>query len=347
MKKPTWILILIIMAFPLSIYACTYREELKNVDATLLPTIQVTAIKTETESFINKNTPSSIIPIGSSTPTVNLSATVLPTITRTIIPTLNSADRERAVRSLLIIAGSCHLPCFLDIDPGRSTWEEVRAHLMGLGFQWSKPYDPYNSSFTANGKIYNTSMGSSLSPYTLSISPLVINDSIDSLHFQLGGSKAFNIFPNYAFSNLVQLLGSPSRIWMTTDYRDGFEKAIFDFWAFYDQKGIVLKGQVVGSLSGNEFNICPKKTDDFQNNQNGNPSSINVYTQDLKSTRKLEDLVEIWGEKIPNLPYSVDEASGRSITEATKLSPKDFYNILADNSLPDCFKTPRSLWESK
>jgi hypothetical protein len=281
-----------------------------------------------------------------STKTKAPTSTASPEVTKTITPMPIPIDREKLVEAYLMLNDSCELPCFFGITPGTSNWEEVKMDLSELGFEWGKPFDPYDGS-DGNRKIYYTQMRSSVSPFILVISPLIDNDTIDALLIQLAGSGVSEYIPEYSIPGLLKSLGIPSRVWMDSDYHTGLPRPVFAFWIFYDQLGIVLRYYVIGSLNNDAIIICPNDPNRFEDDATNKLYGLNMYMQSPENIRLLENLVNVWGEKIPNLPLPINEISGKSLEEASEFTMKDFYNVFVDVSSPECFETPKGLWNEK
>jgi len=231
----------------------------------------------------------------------------------------------------------------MGVIPGESKWIEVEREFSEMGFRWGKPFAARGSE----GQLYDTSMGDVSTPFNLGTFMLVNEDLIDGIIIGIAGPDILISAPDYYISNLIQSLGDPSRVWMDSDYREGMPRPVFTFWIFYDERGIAIRYYVIGTLEGDTIKICPKDPNRFEPNPQIRLYGENLYLQHPENPRKLEDLIGITGEKIPNLPDRLDGASGYSIEEIADLTPNEFYRMGSEQNYQECFNTRVDIWGGK
>lgn len=289
----------------------------------------------KTENVVIEKTTIPAIPIVSPT----FTSLPLPTVTRTMMPTLDPVEEEHKIKTLLQIDQTCQLPCAIGINPGRSKWSEIEKSFIGMGLHWNKPYITTGSE----GQIHEIIMEGLNSHIKLAISPFVIEDVIDGLLIGLTGPGILEAAPDYYINHIIQSLGIPSRVWLDSSYREGMLRPVFGFWVFYDEKGIAIHYYVIGLQEDNSIKLCPTDPNRFAT-EGIKTTGENIFIQDSDNPRNLEQLIEIWGQKISNLPQSIEGISGRSFEEVSGLTLGDYYRMISDDSDRGCFNTRIVHW---
>lgn len=259
------------------------------------------------------------------------------TVTFTPFPTLDSEEIQAAIQKLFSKNANCTLPCFGGIYPGISSLEEARTILIQNGYPWTgTEYQAYS----LNGKTFDTLLNLSKQnvSFISDISLLMVDDQnkVESLLISIDGKDISNVAPFFQIPSLVKELGTPDRVWISMTYMQGQPGTGYQIRMFYDDLGIAINYPGVAKLSEGKLVICPSDRNKYLPANDIASYGENLYLQDPTSTRKLEYLIHIWGEIIPNQTHTFEEATG--------LSLDNFYNMVTSVSNQECFTSPKDLW---
>lgn len=263
-----------------------------------------------------------------------------PAPSQTPLPTLNATQRVETFRELLETNVGCRLPCWWGIIPGQSTWDEIQDQLSHLG--WQDVARPLDSGATMHdthvsggfdikvedfyhtgqsGEIFNT------------ISFIERTSMIERIHIESLGylnPPVFNaLWRGYMPREILRTYGEPDRVWLYTSPILIGDRHGYDLWLIYDQLGFILKYVGLLQISGESFRICIS-------NSGEQITTLKLHLQSPEDATPLELMGNLTG---------FEDRGILSIEAATKLTKKEFYEMLTQSDESVCFDTPMSVWK--
>jgi hypothetical protein len=271
------------------------------------------------------------------TPGPTRTPTPIPTVTWTPLPTLPPDKALARVLELLKTNGSCKLPCWWGIVPGKTSWAETKQILARLGI-----YSNYSTP--SDGAIFHGANFDFRGPYINGQPTTVYNDIdfheknaiVEDIYLR---SQGYNnpidfqaAWERYSPRQVMVDYGSPSRVWMYTDALNYGERTGYDLWLAYDNLGFLIRYQ--GTVSRKSFlvyQVCPR----FYNGKD--IDDILIILQSPDNPRPLE-------ERDPYYPHVVQYT--HTLEEAAGLTVEVFYKLFTQGKQPACFDTPMNIWPS-
>lgn len=269
-------------------------------------------------------------------PTRTASPTVVPpTPTITPPPTLNPEQREEAVRDLLQTNGSCALPCWWGITPGKTTWRETEDFLQNLGAVISVYPEESDPIF------YETNGLDFIEEYIMNRVRFYEGDgvvkSIEVHGYGLTGNTDPDdfeeVWSQFAPEEIIAEYGTPTRVWVesnstVSEGRPG-PTMPYSLWIFYDHVGILVRYS--GKVPFQEtYRMCPT----FQPEGDLQPF-IDLYLRAEDHNIPLERLSD---------HQFISEESINSLEEAAGISLEEFAELYSQPVQVPCFETPREIW---
>lgn len=282
-------------------------------------------------------TPSPVV--AAITKTTAATFTITPTQTKTILPvnTLTWQERENHVREFLSGETACELPCWLDITPGVTSWNEAEETLRYLGVRISdSPREDGAAIFHGTGgfefvekRIYNL------------FDFVERAGNVDFIVIQSHGyhnpEEFQSLWKDYSPDSFLKTYGIPDRVLLQVISRGYSIYRGYFLWLFYDYFGIMIRygGSVLDSPT---LHICPK----IGLGEDG-IEIINLSLRSLDSPLLLESFDPILNDTNHS---TASMRIVRSIQDATGMNVTEFYNVFMQNS-PACFDTRQDIWDVK
>ena len=282
--------------------------------------------KTVTATLEATGTPTSTL---TSTPIPRLTATPFRATPVTPMPTWLPQEQEAYLLDLIRTNKNCRLPCLFGLQPGISTWEEIRK--LESPFYFRKAYLPDD-----NGVLYLhasvpdklehpevTFSGSSrrIEHITAAINIFLPSDPRHSLAMAAAARA-------YFLPNILAEYGPPSRIlFHAQEQIEPNSGTLAELLLFYDQLGFGIHYFFVNVITQDPVNsatrICLNE-DHFE--------SFGLYLQAPQDRTPLEKMVHTAiGHRF--FPYEWLQP----IDEVTSLTIKDFYKRYTGSPIKDCF----------
>lgn len=267
------------------------------------------------------------LPVSSATPPVVPTSTpfVLTTEEPVALPTISFDAVQSFVLELTNDNQNCLLPCFWNITPGETEWQNAEAFLSTFAYRIS-----YGA---ADGTFSDVPVGDSFIAWMSLFLPELSNapfsyafDVRDGIVTMVDASILS--VPNNTLPSILNEYGQPNEIWVLTanapmDDVLGFYLTLFyaqhHFMLGYGGDGEVINGKVHGCLSGEEesFHLVAWSQE-----------------EELTFAETTEGLHKPRRPIIYNLP----------LEEATGMSVDIFYETFKMANEPICLETPTELW---
>lgn len=281
------------------------------------------------ESAISRSSSSTAtIPSPSSTPISTSSQTRTsspqPTIapTWTTIPTLVPDKATEILLDLYSNNGSCNLPCWWGITPGKTTWEDTHTTLAPLGYfshrKLAKDLDMYEFGFLVPENIDTLGLGY--------FEPTIWTQEGFVSALGLNSGWIMESF-DHSLSGILNNYGQPEEIWLKVD-TDTMNLPHYELDLFYPHKGILMNSTGnASSINEKAITICPK---DFRRGEF--PPAIlvwdpsKVYTYNKLGSDLLGGSRDIGGKEFQLL---------REVS--TDIDEKEFFRTYQNPKVDKCF----------
>ncbi len=248
---------------------------------------------------------------------------ILPTEEPVALSTISPDAVKPFVLELTNDNQNCLLPCFWNITPGDTEWQNAEAFLSTFAYRIS-----YGAT---DGTFSDVPLGDSFIAWMYLFLPEISNAPFSyAFEIQDGIVSMIDAYilsvPNYTLPVILNDYGQPTEIWLLTanapmDDVLGFNLTLFyeqhNFMLVYSGDGEIIDGKVRGCFSGGEdlhlVVWSPEKNLTFVEAVDGlhNPRPI-IY----------------------DLP----------LEEATEVSVETFYDTFRNANEPACIETPIDLW---
>jgi hypothetical protein len=279
-----------------------------------------------TSSLTSTQTP--ISPAQTFTP----SPTLIPTITFTStpitpIPTLSPNEQETYLLNLIQTNGGCQLPCFLGLQPGISTWDEIKNVEGPIHSR-----DKYAPDTKGSTYLY-TFIEKRIESFDVTLwgSDKVIEKvtvyvgmySTSRSSYKANLAKAME---SYALPSILSQYGKPSRILLQAQGQiEPYSGTQAQILLFYDHLGFVIHYFFINIVFQDDnsyvLHICPNY--DYT-------ELIKLYLQSADNSTSLEDMID-----------DKDSYYLRSylqpLEEITNLNVDEFYNLFNGTNKTVCF----------
>ena len=265
-------------------------------------------------------------------PTPPPSPSASPTLTRTPItpvPTLPATEQDTYLLNLIETNGGCELPCFLGIQPGVSSWEDIRPVESPIYFRESyfpKRKDERLYLYVPPRKtryLDVTFWGSSTLIEYITVDALI---SLPNDPYDYVPAFAKAVYP-YALPNLLAQYGMPSRILMRAQGQiEPGAGTQAEVWLFYNDAGFMVQYFFLNVVTqdGEVLRTCP----DYSHTV-----FIRLYLQSPENKTPLEKM--FWDPK----GYYFNTHL-QPIEKITALSIEDFYQLFVAPTESACFEVP-------
>lgn len=283
--------ILVILCIPFFICSC-YGSETRSFSNVI-----------ENDNYLDSSTGAATQEIDSLSnnllsPSQEVYKTIIPTPTFIQIITPNAT--QQYILFDLLNSKFCNLPCFLNIEPGKTPWPEAKRQLENVGFTFegkvkSDSYDLNKFSLHFWQEEYDVSL-------TLSnnIVQRITIKSINNRH-----PDFYKRWEKYSYNKTITLFGSPDEIYF---YRIFPGYRIYTIMVNYKRQKISLIWHSVFKPDSDSM-VCPGSTSDEKWNFEftlTNPSSELGLNQDMDDL-DIEEFNKNW--------HSIKETSGLTVND--------------------------------
>lgn len=303
--------ILLVLLFLMS---CAPKDILPQITETLEST------RTPTSSFTSTPIPSRTA--------VPLTATPVPTPV-TPVPTWLPEDQETYLFDLIETNNDCKLPCLFGIQPGMSTWEEIRE--VEGPFYFRNLYRPDDNGFLylhshVQDKITHLDAA-------FSGSGTRIEHVTATAYIFLPGDPRYSpamarAVQRYSLPEILAEYGVPSRIrFYIQGPTQTNSRSLAELLVFYDHLGFGIHYFFVNAVTQNPVNSAVRTC--LRNNR---LETFKLYLQAPDDRTPLEKMVPTAiGDRF--FPYDWL----KPLTDVTSLSIEDFYKRFTRSPIIDCF----------
>ncbi|MCJ7695213.1 MAG: hypothetical protein MUO40_07265 [Anaerolineaceae bacterium] len=264
----------------------------------------------------SESTPTPTTVVHTATPTRH------PTKTPTTIPTHTLLTDEEIQAWLLknMITPECHLPCWLGITPGKSTWDSTKERVA--------PYMSQISELEFNGKLGASvifQFSTNEMPDIVIFLSVSIQDNVIT-SMSISGFEEFG----YKLPELLSILGEPGQVWVNSYsiYANYSGPRDLTLYLYYPERNLVAIFSAPSTV--------PEGVADYYvwNNCLGKGLYLDIMEPD--ENRSLVEVAGNFGRgpQLPVLP----------ISEALDMNVHTFYEVYKDATDPICFKTQVELW---
>jgi hypothetical protein len=220
--------------------------------------------------------------------------TPTPTVTPmlTLMPTMDEKQGEATIMNWLREPDTCGKPCFLGIDPGKTSRGEGKNILLQFGYQLG--------STSVNGiefdGIYHV-FGDGLSINVANkIQQEIVQDI--SIDISFHNSQQFTLQDWFAFSprSMIQRYGPPSWAQILID-KGGPSQSLYEMDLFFDQQDLIVQYLANYEWVAGSLRICPLTDNAIVHGQTGlriwlgkdpeNPPERAIYYYPLEKTASM------------------------------------------------------------
>jgi hypothetical protein len=250
----------------------------------------------------------------------------------TPVPTWLPKEQEAYLLNLIETNNHCRLPCLFGIQPGLSTWEEIRNVEAPLYFR--KAYVP-----DSNGFLYlHSHVKDKIGHLDVAFSGSVrrIEHIIATAYIFLAGDPHYSpaiarAARAYSLPNILAEYGIPSRILLYVQGKiEPNSGTLVEILLFYDHLGFGIHYFFLNAVTQNQensaFHVCLK---------DNHLESFKLYLQAPNDRTPLEKMIttDIGGRFFP-----YDWL--RPLEDTTTLGIEDFYDRFTSSPTKDCFDVP-------
>jgi hypothetical protein len=219
---------------------------------------------------------------------------------------------------------SCELPCWWNVTPGKTSWEEVNNKFGQLGT--IVPWDHQNEKMTTYSFLYDLppEAGSLSSQF---VAGFVVEENTIQL-ISISSRWVKRDF-DYSLAGLLRQLGQPDEIWVRLfpESIDGIPT--YDLQIFFLDKGVYIWVYGDAIIENTMMTICPQ-------DPIGYPSSRGLFLWNLEkagSGKEVQSVFEhLWTEGL-SLKYFMLLDDLKS-----DIDTKAFYDIYKNPNATKCFK---------
>lgn len=281
---------------------------------TIIPTITRTNILFPTNTMISTST---------STPTPT------PTATRSPLSTLSVTNSENYLAQLLENNAECYPPCIWGIVPGKTLSVDAIDFFKYLGWRGSIRYDVYNT-----GKdLRNHSLAIRTSVY-----PSDTNSIVEKFYLGIGGDDYTLLVKYFSFTNVLSLLGKPTRILVFVGTTPSFIEPVetsFEILLYYEVQNILIKYTGTALKIDNRYQICPAHPNAKSSTMNPLSGNVGIYAGVKGNKSTPDELVQPFWE-LPTYYIYSETALG--------VDQDQFFKIATKSSEHNCFYSEINVW---
>ena len=246
-----------------------------------------------------------------------------------VTPTMNK-DQQKEYLSEIYGNEVCKFPCWWNITPGVSEWEEIQTNQFLNKLFLSS--DNIKDAVVHYGNIPSFDPQLGISTFILEKDNQVEEVSLYGSGFW--GTPSYDEFRDilklYFPFQILKTYGQPDRIWIYVyDYR-GFaaEYTSYYLWFVYERSNFYVKYEGLTENTYDIYHICPKQIiTDIQ-------ISIQSPDQDLQLDK------DIYGNDDKEAKYKMP------LMEVTDTTIEQFYKSMTDPKNEGCFETNYENWKS-
>lgn len=296
-RKLFVLIIIVVLIFPL--FSCSgnsYYHQL-TILHTDLPTLSSTVETTKTPNPTKTKIPS----LTPQPPTVTFTAT------------LPYEIAQKKIDELIATNGGCNYPCWLGIDPGVSSWEEIRNRLIEL-----------SASIEENSLHNGVFVSIPYSKFT---------DGEIWFAMETWGGKVHDIY-TVTYLDLTDTLlkfGKPTEIWVYGRLAGWYDLIDYSIVMYYQKHEIAIHwvGEERNTIVHKENRDYSKLCTNILNEQFG---GIKIFSRG--KINNVEEFIAQWGS-----PYS-DFSDYQKIEFALGISTQEFYDMFSVRNPNNCINLP-------
>jgi hypothetical protein len=169
-----------------------------------------------------------VVPMISNTPTIQgtifptaiitetVKMVIRPTITEmptpTFVPVITPDEKQLTLLIKLLKSDTCELPCFLNIRPGITSWEEAKTILENVGAEFEGKY-----SFEP-GQSYQFTLNFLMEYYSITLT--IENDKVQRMFITTYNNRNVDFYQNwskYSIYHTLIHLGKPDEVFINID----------------------------------------------------------------------------------------------------------------------------------
>jgi hypothetical protein len=226
----------------------------------------------------------------------------------------------------------CRLPCWLNIYPGLSSWDQEKPRLSSLFGEIKSN----NQLSIDNNEIYST-------PRLDLLNNNKVRFAMDRISFEIQDDKISRIFLTFNSASIIDGIGNdfahfhqdlsieklltqngpPDKIWIDTESNNSENSNVgYTIILDYEKKGFLIVYYGFGTLSNQRIAICPKYSDEI----NRISDSFQIILKNPDDPIDLKQRIYFYD---PGYHY-------RNVKLATEMDEQAFYNYVIDKD-NDCF----------
>jgi hypothetical protein len=255
------------------------------------------------------------VPTISQTPAASSTKTPLPTATLrelftetpTAVPTLRPEQAKEAIQDLLLNNASCLAPCFMNIVPGQTTFEEANAFFTHLGLDLQYSSTQGNMEFYEAAYRFGTSLSFSIRLITQSGIVKNLDIPITIPKDQKGSNP--QEWADYSLNNIINKYGPPSKV---NFFVGRGPTPSYSMDVYYDANDLIIEYSSYDL--GKKLQICP-------------------YSDQLTSIR-------LWLGENPISP-PLDTVL---LEEATSMTMEEFSKLMTGDPQKACFNLKEEMF---
>lgn len=258
-----------------------------------------------------------------------------PTPSSTFPPTIQQSEITSRLIHLYTGNTSCQLPCWWNITPGRTSWEQAKQLLDQIGI-----FETHNSTsdhtviyFTARlPQQFDPISGPLPEGYNLGevqAGFLIINNIVMATSIN---SRWINEDYSFLLSNLMDSFGEPDEIWLQVLPQSSKLPVRYSLKIIYAQKGmILLRG--IGEITGDSISICPQNVIAYD----GLPPWLLLWSPDQNvSFKKNAEILKAFDQYYDELYVNLEDATVNLTTEI-------FFETYRNPNATKCLQLNRAL----
>lgn len=221
--------------------------------------------------------------------------------------------------------GGCELPCWWGFEMGVTSLDEVRQFYMAFGTYITEQVgDSGLSALYAKFVDPQIDDGSQVRHTFIAQDGIVIEAEIEA-----------NYAPEYQITPILQQLGQPSEIWMSTIPEPYYGLLPARFRLYFPEQGVLVLYGTGGVRAEDTVNVC---FDGFDGREGSILYLWNPAIWDPDGNKTLAERANGTGSALIPEGYPINEVSNWNV--------EDFYTVLVNPTHTECLETPASLWPS-
>lgn len=280
------------------------------------------------------STTSTAFPFGD-IPSLTPSPIDQPTQTLVPMPTLSEEDALGTFINLIAKDSECDLPCWLNVTPGQTKFEEVE----NIFLQFSTIASIKSSSQSAFIRVFFPNFETAIHNTATEVNPsesgnvsrirayAVVNPDANG-NINYSNPEFQRMWQRYFVPGIFLRHGVPEKIFLDTTLiaADTVTSYPFVLWVVYPQQGFLVRYQGLNTRIGDNIRICPLL------------SRIEIKIWDVEESSYEEFIKD---DRALGISTSLGPQPIESVTD---FDIESFYEVFKDGEVNTCFETPASIW---